>query len=97
MAVLLPQNMLDLEVVQLRNTALGLLVEGAEFGAVHAILALDLLDHQFRVGDDPQTLVALGNGKFQRRQKAEYSAKLLVCAPRYWLNSAKTLPAESWI
>ena len=69
MAVLLPQNMLDLEVVKPRNTALGLLVQGTEFGAVHAILPLDLLDHQLRVGDDPQTPVPVGDGKLQRCQQ----------------------------
>src|ERR1700677_4632612 len=57
MAVLLPQNMLDLEMVKPRNTALGLLVQRTEFGAVHAILPLDLLDHQLGVGDNPQTPV----------------------------------------
>ena len=69
MAVLLPQNMLNLEVVKPRNTALGLLVERAEFGAVYAILTLDLLDHQLRIGDDPQTLVAVGDSKLQRCQQ----------------------------
>ncbi len=69
--------MLDLEVVKPRNTALGLFVKGAEFGAVYAILTLDLLDHQFRIGDDPQTPVPIGNGKLQRCQQGRVLGEVI--------------------
>ncbi len=77
MAVLLPQNMLDLKVVKLRDAAPRLLVERAKFGAVHAILALHLLDHEFRVGDDPQAPVSVGDGKLERSKKRGVLGKVI--------------------
>ena len=77
MAVLFPQNMLDLEVIEVRDAATRLLVERAKFRAVYPVLALHLLDHEFRVGDDPQTPMTLGDGKFQRREERGILGKVI--------------------
>src|SRR5271155_1115182 len=77
MAVLLSQNMLDLEVVELRDATASLLVKGTKFGAVHPILPLHLLDHKLRVGDYPQAPVAVGDSKFQRGKECGVLGKVI--------------------
>ncbi len=77
MTVLLPQNMLNLEVFELGDAAFRLLVEGPKFRAIHPILPLHLFDHEFRVGDDPQAPVPVGDGKFQGGEKRGVLGKVI--------------------
>ena len=77
MAVLLSQNMLNLKVVELRDAAPRLLIKGAKFGTVHAILALHLFDHEFGVGNDPQALVSMGDGKLEGSKKRGVFGKII--------------------
>src|SRR6202044_933224 len=77
MTVLLPQDMLDLKMVELRDPLASLLVERAQLWAVYPILPLHLLDHEFRVGDNPQTSVPIDNGKVERGQKRRIFGKVI--------------------
>ena len=89
--------MLNLEVVELRDAAARLLVEGAEFRTVHPILALHLFDHELRVGDDPQALVPMGDGKFERRQKRGVLGKVIGVRAQVLAQFGQTVPVESWM
>jgi hypothetical protein len=77
MTVLFPQNVLNLEMLDLGSAAAGFLVKGPKFRAIHAILALHLFDHQFRVGDHPQAPVPVGDGKFQGGEKRGVLSKVV--------------------
>src|SRR6266702_4600246 len=75
--ILVAQGMHDLEFLQLRDLLLRLLVQRPQPRALHLVLALDLLDHQLRVGDDPQPLVAMFKRKIERRQKPRILRKFI--------------------
>jgi hypothetical protein len=77
MAVLFPENMLNLKVIDLRNAAASFLVKGPKFRAVYAILTLHLFDHEFRVGDDPQAPVPVSDGEFQGSEKRGILSKIV--------------------
>jgi hypothetical protein len=77
MTVLLPENVLNLEVIELRNAAASFLVEGPKFQTVDSILPLHLFNHEFRVGDDPQAPVPVADGKFQGGEKRGVLGKVV--------------------
>ena len=54
-----------------------LVARGPELGAVYPVLALHLLDHEFRVGDDAQTPVPINNGKVERGEKGGIFGKVI--------------------
>ncbi len=69
MLVLVAQGMGDLEAVELRDAAAGLLPQGAKVGGVDLVPALDLLDHQFGVRDDAQAAAAVIEGPLQAAEE----------------------------
>ena len=52
----------DLEAVEAGDAGFGFLPEGFEVGGVDFVFALDLLDHEFGVGDDAEGAVAVVEG-----------------------------------
>ena len=94
MAVLLSQDMLDLKVVELRDAVASLLVERAELRAVYPILALHLLDHEFRVGDDAQTPVPIDNGKVERGKKRGIFGKIIGVYPQIFAQFGQDPPCR---
>ena|ERR1700733_7230859 len=77
MAVFFPQNMLNLEMLELGNAAASFFVKGTKFRTVHPVLTLHLLDHELRIGDDPQAPMTLGDGKFQGRQERRVLSEVI--------------------
>ena len=65
LAVLFAEDVLNLEALQEGDAVASLFVKGLQFRAVDAVLAFDLLDHEFRVGDDAQAGMALFDGEVE--------------------------------
>ncbi len=60
----------DLEAVELGDAVFGLLPERFEVGGVDFVFALDLLDHEFGVGDDAEGAVAVVEGVLEGGEEA---------------------------
>ena len=60
----------DLEGFESGDAVFGLLPEGPEVGGVDFVLALDLLDHQFGVGDDAEAGVVVVEGVLEAGEEA---------------------------
>jgi hypothetical protein len=68
--ILVAQGVGDLEAVQMCDAATSFLPERAKVGGVDLVLALDLLHHQLRVGDDAQARNLVVKSVLQAAQKA---------------------------
>ena len=68
--VFVAQGVGDLEAVEFGDAAFCLFVEGLEVGAFDLILTLDLLDHQFGVGDDAETGMVVVEGVLEAAEEA---------------------------
>ncbi len=60
----------DLEAVEAGDAGFGFLPEGFEVGGVDFVLALDLFDHEFGVGDDAEGAVAVVEGELEAGEEA---------------------------
>lgn len=75
--VFVAKRVRNLEVVKFRDAAFCFLPERDEVGGFHLVGALDLLDHQQRVGDDPECGVAVIEGILQGGEKAGVFGKVI--------------------
>jgi len=57
--VLMAESMADFEAIQLCDAATRLFPEGAQIGRIYLVFALNLLHHEFGIGNYPQAAVAM--------------------------------------
>jgi len=68
--VLVAQGMADFEAIELCNAPPRLFPKRTQIGRIHLIFALDLFDHEFRVGDRAQAAVAVIECPLQAAEQA---------------------------
>ncbi len=64
------EDVLHLEAAELGGAAFGFLVQRLEVRAFDAVLALDLLDHELRVGNDPELAGVVRERPLERGEQA---------------------------
>jgi len=67
----------DLEAIELRDAAFGLLIERTKIGRVDLVLALNLFDHQLGVGDEFDSWMTVIKCPLQNSQEAGVLGKVV--------------------